>query len=113
MEPEPELEPEPEPEPEPELDPEPEPEPEPEMEPELERMKTIEVYADTRFTTLCRSCKADIEFGQNVKTGRSMPFNAPIVALRTRHDDAHRLIEIVDLSTSHFGSCPDANKWRT
>jgi hypothetical protein len=70
-----------------------------------------EIFADTRGPGKCRSCEAAIEWAEIVRSGKRMPFNAPIVALRTRHDDAGRLVEEVDLATSHFGTCPDAKKW--
>lgn len=73
-------------------------------------MKTIEVFADTRGAAQCRSCNDAIEWAEIVKSGKRMPFNAPIVALRTRHQDG-RLVEEVDLTTSHFATCPDAKKW--
>lgn len=70
--------------------------------------KTIEVYADTLSNARpCRVCPALIQFAQVVASGRVMPFDAEVVALRSRHDEAHRLVLEVDLSTSHFATCPN------
>lgn len=73
---------------------------------------TIEIYADTRGERQCRSCDQRIVFAQIVKGGKVMPFDAPLVALRTRHDADRRLIEEVDLGESHFATCPKANQFR-
>ena len=76
-------------------------------------MPTSEYYADTHESGTCRSCEKPIEFAVNVRTGKRMPFNTPIVALKTRHEDAtHRLIETVDLAQSHFVDCPNRDQHR-
>lgn len=77
-------------------------------------MRTIEIYADTRGKSQCRSCSARIEWAEVVASGKRMPFDDEIVAVSSRLDTAHRLIETVDLevTTSHFATCPDAQKWR-
>ncbi len=62
--------------------------------------------------TSCWSCHRAIEFATNAKTGKAMPFDAPIVALTTKHDDDWRLLEEVDLATSHFVSCPNRDQHR-
>lgn len=67
------------------------------------------IFADTRGPGKCRTCEASIEWARNVRTGRAMPFDAPIVALRTQHIEG-RLAEEVDLATSHFATCPDAKQ---
>jgi hypothetical protein len=77
-----------------------------------EPMPTTEIYADTRGPARCRGCNAEIVFAENVKTGRRMPYDAPLVALRTRHDESMRMIEEVDLKDSHFATCPDAKRFR-
>jgi hypothetical protein len=69
-----------------------------------------EIFADTRGPGKCRSCEAAIEWAEIVRTGKRMPFNAPIVALRTRHEGG-RLVEEVDLATSHFATCPESKHW--
>jgi hypothetical protein len=74
---------------------------------------TTEIYADTRSTTRCRGCHAPIVFAEIVRTGRRMPFNEPLIALRTRHDNnsGWRLVEEVDLDTTHFATCPQARQF--
>lgn len=74
--------------------------------------KTTEIYADTRGHANCRGCDAPIVFAEIVKGGKRMPFDHPLVALRTRHDAGGRLVEEVDLGTSHFGSCKNADRFR-
>ena len=76
-------------------------------------MKTTEIFADTRAHATCRGCSAPIVFAEIVKSGKRMPFDLPLVALKTRHDDGHRLIEEVDLGESHFASCRLARDFRT
>ena len=75
-------------------------------------MKTTEIYADTRTHATCRGCSAAIVFAENVRTGKRMPFNHPLVALQTRHDGGHRLVETVDLGESHFAHCRQADRFR-
>jgi hypothetical protein len=76
-------------------------------------VKRIEIWADTRGKATCRGCRAPIEWAEVVKSGKRMPFDGEIVALQTRHDLAtHRLIEAVDLSTNHWGTCPQAKSFR-
>ena len=76
-------------------------------------MATTFVFADDRRrATTCRSCGRSIEFATNARTGKVMPFDAPIVALTTKHDDNRTLLEEVDLATSHFATCLDADRFR-
>ena len=78
-------------------------------------MKTVEICADTRGRSRCRSCGACIEWAEVAKSGRKMPFDGEIVPVGSRHEpETRRLIEIVDLevTTSHFATCPDAEQWR-
>jgi hypothetical protein len=75
---------------------------------------TIRVWADTVRPAKCRSehCGASIEFAETVKNGKAMPFDAPIVALQTETDGGTgRAIYVVDFATSHFKTCPDANRF--
>jgi hypothetical protein len=73
---------------------------------------TTEIWSDTRGFGPCRSCGARLEWAELVKGGKRMPFNSPIVALKTRHDpDTGRVIETVDLSTNHFANCPQGKEW--
>jgi hypothetical protein len=85
--------------------------------PELEdapAMKTTEIYADTRGRATCRGehCATTIEWAELVGTKQRMCFDVPLVALATRHDANRRLIEVVDLSTNHWASCPDAPSFK-
>jgi hypothetical protein len=80
-------------------------------------MATTFVFADDpagarRRPTSCRGCGRAIEFATNAKTGRVMPFDAPIMALTTKHDANGKLLEEVDLATSHFATCPKADTFR-
>ena len=76
--------------------------------------KTTEIFADTRTHATCRGCEAPIVFAEIVKSGKRMPFDHPLVALQTRHEEAtRRLIESVDLGTSHFASCRNADRFRS
>lgn len=75
-------------------------------------MKTIEIYADTRGVSRCKgpSCGKRILWATVVATGRKMCFDdTELPALRTRHDDARRLVEEVDLDANHWATCPDRN----
>lgn len=76
----------------------------------------IEIYADTRRRGVCRSCHAPIEWATVVNSGRSMPFNAPIVPVRTQpplYGD-EREVHVVDTTRSiaHFTTCPQSTEWR-
>jgi len=76
-------------------------------------MAIIAIYADTRGRGYCRSCKAPIEWAEVVISGRRMPFDPPIVAVRTSEFD-RRAVEEVDttITKSHFATCPDSKAWR-
>lgn len=65
----------------------------------------------------CRSWGARIEWAETVKGKKRMPFDPPIVAVRTQGsilEGDGRAIEIVDttVTASHFETCPDAKRWR-
>jgi len=76
-------------------------------------MPTSDYYADTHQAATCRSCGAAIEFAENVRTHKRMPFNAPILPQQTRFEpDTHRVIEKVDLAHSHFATCPNSAQHR-
>lgn len=74
-------------------------------------MPTTFILADTRGPGRCRSCDKPIVWAEIAKSGKRMPFDTPLVALTTKHDEAHRLLEEVDLAGSHFGTCPQAKTW--
>lgn len=73
---------------------------------------TVEIRARSKGLGTCRGCGASIEWGEIVKSGARMPFDPPIVALRTRHDNAGELIEEVDLTTNHWATCPQAKAFK-
>ncbi len=79
-------------------------------------MSILQIYADSRGAGTCRSCGAAIEWAE-LTSGKRMPFNPPIVAVRTQGsilEGDGRVVEHVDskVSTSHFSTCPDAAEWR-
>lgn len=79
-------------------------------------MSVVKIYADSKGPGTCRSCGAAIEWAE-LTSGKRMPFNPPIVAVRTQGsilEGDGRTIEHVDTSvtTSHFATCPDAKDWR-
>jgi hypothetical protein len=78
-----------------------------------QQVKTIEIFADTRGRATCRGCHAPIEWAEVVASGKKMCFDKQIVALSTRHDPGtRRLIEVVDLSTNHWATCPNRAQFK-
>lgn len=80
-------------------------------------MSIVQIYADSKGGGTCRSCGADVEWAETVKNKKRMPFNPPIVAVRSQGsilEGNGRVIEDVDttVTTSHFATCPDAKDWR-
>lgn len=70
-----------------------------------------QIYADSRSVGTCsgRDCHRKILWATLVGSGKKMCFDDPeLVALRTFHDDSHRLIEVVDLDANHWATCPNA-----
>jgi hypothetical protein len=81
----------------------------------MSTLKTIQIFSDTRGRATCNAstCRATIEWAEVVASGKRMCFDAPIVALTTHHDPAtRRLVEVVDLSTNHWASCPAAGQFK-
>lgn len=77
------------------------------------KVKTIEIYADTRGPGTCRGCLAPIEWAETVKNKKRMCFTGQIVALATRLEpETRRLIEAVDFETNHWASCPQRELFR-
>jgi hypothetical protein len=76
--------------------------------------KTIEIYQASRGRTTCRgaSCGAPIEWAEVVNSGKRLCFDAPITPLRTFPDERGRLVDVVDLSRSHWATCPDTKSFR-
>ena len=79
-------------------------------------MAILQIYQDSKGPGTCRSCGAAVEWAELVKGSKRMPFNPPIVAVRTLGNllAAERTIEEVDttITPTHFETCPDAEKWR-
>jgi hypothetical protein len=79
-------------------------------------MALLDIYQDSRGPGNCRSCGARVEWAELVKSGKRMPFDAPIVTVRTQGDilGGGRVVETVDtgVTASHFETCPDAPDWR-
>jgi hypothetical protein len=76
--------------------------------------RTIEVYADTRGVGLCNGphCGAQLTWVEVVQTGKRMCFTGNPTPLQTRHDEAQRLIEVLDLDENHWASCPDMQQFK-
>jgi hypothetical protein len=77
-------------------------------------MALLAIWQDSKGLGTCRSCGAKVEWAE-LTSGRRMPFDPPIVAVRSQGSVLDgRVIEMVDsaVSISHFATCPDANKWR-
>ena len=76
----------------------------------------IDIYADTRRSGTCRSCGAPIEWATVVKSGKALPFNAPIAPVRMQPPlyGPEREVHVVDstITTAHFATCPQAAQWR-
>ena len=77
-------------------------------------MPELAIYQDSKGKGTCRSCGAPIEWAELVSSGKRMPFDGKIVAVRSQAnvlDD--RVIEFVDTSVSptHWSSCPQAKAW--
>jgi len=77
-------------------------------------MAILKIFQDSRNNGTCRSCGATVEWAELV-TGKRMPFDPPIVAVRTQGSFiSGRVIEEVDsmVTLSHFATCQDAKEWR-
>ena len=72
----------------------------------------IKVWADSRRSGACRSCKAPVTWVTTI-AGKWMPFDGEPVALRTLHDPATRdLVEVLSADDTHWRTCPQAEAWR-
>lgn len=81
----------------------------------MSTLKTIQIFADSRGRATCNAttCRAAIEWATIVGSRKKMPFDAPIVALSTHHDPGtRRLVELVDLDTNHWRSCPESARFK-
>lgn len=76
----------------------------------------IEVFADTRRSGVCRSCKAPVEWATVVSSGKPILFNPPVEPVRTQPPlfGDEREVHVIDSTRSivHFATCPDAPAWR-
>jgi hypothetical protein len=78
-------------------------------------MAILKIYADSKGPGKCRSCGASITWAEMVSSGKRMPFDGEIVAVKTEQPGiGERQIEHVDttVNLSHFATCPDSEKWR-
>jgi len=75
---------------------------------------TIEIYADTRRTGRCRSCRASLQWAIVVESGKKLPFDADRFAVIStrREDETNRLIERADRRTNHWATCPGAHLFK-
>jgi hypothetical protein len=77
----------------------------------VSRNRTTDIWADSRGGGICKGCGAPLTWAEIVKSGKRMPFEQGLVALRTRHE-AGRLIEEVDLADNHWAKCPKQAMFR-
>lgn len=76
-------------------------------------IKTIQIWSDTRGRATCHGCRAPIEWGEVVASGKRMPFSGQIVALSTHADPAtRRRVDVVDLATNHWADCDQAKRFK-
>ena len=73
-------------------------------------MKTIDVWEDRCNDGRCRSCHADIVWTETVAKGKRMPFDKPLTIF-ARGVFQGRAMLIIDLTKSHFATCPQATDW--
>lgn len=75
--------------------------------------KTIQIFADTLGRARCRGCQAPIEWGEIVASGKKMPFDPPIAVFSEHVDPAsRRRVQVVDLATNHWATCPKRDQFR-
>lgn len=78
-------------------------------------VKTADIWADSKGHARCRSCHAPIVWAEFRKSGKRMPFDAPLVVISAHSAETPtgtRMVEVVDLAQSHFASCPNADQHR-
>lgn len=78
-------------------------------------MAILKIYVDSQEPGECRSCHAAIVWATLI-SGSRMPFNAPLTIARVREPGGagERAIADVDVEVtySHFATCPQAAQWR-
>lgn len=81
----------------------------------MSQTRTIQIFADSRGLADCSAatCRARIEWAEIVASGKRMCFDAPIQVISEHVDPAsRRRVQVVDLSTNHWGSCPAAPQFK-
>lgn len=75
--------------------------------------RTIEIFADTRGRGRCNGCGAQLVWGEVVKSGKRMCFEAPAVPVSTRNDDAtRRPVEAIAFDENHWARCPKRDRFK-
>lgn len=72
--------------------------------------KDIAAEAPGGFSAPCRSCGARILWVTFPKSGKRAPVDAAVSRVLKVKDGL--VLEIVEGHTSHFATCPHADKWR-
>lgn len=83
--------------------------------PKAVTQRRTKIWGDTIRQQVCKSvrCNKTVYFAQNVKTGTFMPFDGRPQALAVEVEiQTGREIWLIDLATSHFGSCVAAPSFR-
>ena len=60
----------------------------------------------------CKGCNQWVEWVTVTSTGRKLPVNAPLETVRVHAGLDGRLLTVIDGATSHFATCPEAQKFR-
>lgn len=79
------------------------------------KVKTSKIWADTIRHDTCKaaSCRRPVVFAQNVKTGNYMIFDGvPAAIARERELETGRDMWTIELTTSHFATCPAKQQFR-
>lgn len=77
-------------------------------------MPIARIWADTIGQARCKgpTCGARITWAELVGTGKRMCFNGELVALKIAPEkDTGRQVWYVDLSTNHWATCPDRERF--
>lgn len=73
---------------------------------------TFTVYARSANLSVCKACRAPIEFYQNAHTDRWLPFDPGVVILRSFQREGDRIVCHEVTGVSHFSTCPKAETFR-
>lgn len=74
--------------------------------------RTTEIWEASRESGTCRGCGAPITWAKVVKSKKWMPFTGRVDPIRQYQHDSGRMIDVVDLTRSHFATCPAADTFR-